>query len=245
MAKNHRGNGLQAAKRSRSPNIAAKRKAGIDHSADAVERAARTERSDPVERAFRRISAEAPDAADRATAGLPARAADEGLLDIAYTELDSPVGRILVASTPRGLVRVSFPTEAPEAVLADLAATVSPRILEAPARLDEVRRELEEYFAGGRAGFDLALDWRLTKGFRRRVLRATARIPYGEIATYAEVARSARSPRAHRAAGSALGANPIPIVVPCHRVLRTGGALGGYGGGLDVKDYLLRLEGAR
>jgi methylated-DNA-[protein]-cysteine S-methyltransferase len=166
------------------------------------------------------------------------------LLDVAYARVDSPLGPILVASTPRGLLRVSFPTEAADEVLAELAAEVSPRILEAPARLDAVRRELGEYFAGRRRRFELPLDWRLSRGFRRRVLRATARIPFGETASYAEVAARAGSPRAHRAAGSALGANPIPIVVPCHRVLRTGGALGGYGGGLDVKQYLLELEGA-
>ena len=167
------------------------------------------------------------------------------MLDIAYAGVELPVGRVLVASPPRGLVRLSFPSQDADAVLSELAATVTPRILEAPARLDEVRRELDEYFAGDRKDFDLSLDWRLTKGFRRRVLRATARIPYGETATYAEVAGRAGSARAHRAAGSALGANPIPVVVPCHRVLRTGGALGGYGGGLEVKETLLELEGAR
>ena len=182
-------------------------------------------------------------AADRVTTNVVARATDEGLLDVAYATLDSPVGPILAASTPRGVVRVSFPTESADEVLADLAAAVSPRILEAPARLEEVRRELDEYFNGERKDFELALDWRLTSGFRRRVLRATARIPYGETATYAQVAGSAGNPRAYRAAGSALGANPIPIIVPCHRVLRTGGALGGYGGGLEVKDLLLHLEG--
>ncbi len=207
-------------------------------SANEVRRALRAGLGEPAV-----ASARGTDRAERAA--LAERAADEGLLDIAYAVEDSPVGRILVASTPRGLIQIAFPTEPAEAVLANLAATVSPRILEAPARLDDVRRELDEYFEGNREDFELALDWRLTKGFRRRVLRATARIPYGETATYAEVAGSAGSPRAHRAAGSALGANPIPLVVPCHRVLRTGGALGGYGGGLEVKEQLLRLEGAR
>ena len=212
--------------------MALKRRNGSGHSAAAVEQA------------LRGAAAGASVGADRATEGLATRAADEGVLDVAYGTLDSPVGRILAASTPRGLVRISFPTEPAETVLAELAVAVSPRILEAPAQLDEVRRQLDEYFEGGRRDFDLSLDWRLTKGFRRRVLRATARIPYGETATYAEVAGSAGSPRAYRAAGSALGANPIPLVVPCHRVLRSGGALGGYGGGLEVKEQLLRLEGA-
>ena len=129
-------------------------------------------------------------------------------------------------------------------MLDDLAHRLSPRVLEAPTRLDDVRRQLDEYFAGRRRHFDLTLDWSLTTGFRRRVLRTTARIPYGEVSTYGRVAARAGNGRAARAAGSALGSNPIPIVVPCHRVVRTGGNLGGYGGGLDVKEWLLRLEGA-
>ena len=128
-------------------------------------------------------------------------------------------------------------------MLEALAERISPRLLEAPARLDPVRRELDEYFAGKRQQFDLELDWQLTSGFRQQVLRETAAIPFGETRTYMEMAASAGSPRAHRAAGSALGANPIPIIVPCHRVLRSGGGLGGYGGGLDVKRELLTLEG--
>ena len=167
-----------------------------------------------------------------------------GLLDVAYARCDTPVGELLLAATRRGLVRVSFGTEDPDEVLERLARELSPRVLERPARLDEARRELDEYFAGARREFDLPLDWRLSEGFRRRVLRATARIPFGETSTYTEMALAAGSPRAHRAAGTALGANPLPIVVPCHRVLRTGGALGGYGGGLETKEALLRLEGA-
>ena len=169
----------------------------------------------------------------------------EGLLDIAYTSYDAPMGELLLAATPRGLVRVSFAVEDPEVTLAQLASAISPRILERPARLDEARRELDEYFAGDRREFDLDLDWRLSSGFRRRVLRATARIPFGGTSTYSKVAGAAGSPKAHRAAGTALGANPLPIVVPCHRVLRTGGALGGYGGGLETKELLLELEGVR
>jgi methylated-DNA-[protein]-cysteine S-methyltransferase len=128
-------------------------------------------------------------------------------------------------------------------VLDDLAARLSPRVLESPARLDAARRELDEYFDGKRQAFDLPLDWSLTRGFSGRVLRATARIGFGEISTYAEVASRAGSPRAVRAAGNALGSNPMPVVVPCHRVLRTGGALGGYTGGLERKQFLLGLEG--
>ena len=174
------------------------------------------------------------------------RAEAEGLVDVAYAETDTPVGRLLVAATPRGLVRVSFHGEAHEAVLGELAERLSPRVLEAPSRLDMVRRELEEYFEGGRREFDVPLDWSLTGStFRRRVLERTAKIPYGATASYRDVASAAGNERAVRAAGTALGANPIPIVVPCHRVLRSGGALGGYGGGLDAKRFLLDLEAGR
>jgi methylated-DNA-[protein]-cysteine S-methyltransferase len=172
------------------------------------------------------------------------RAARDGLLDVAYATMDSPIGVITVASTPAGLVALGLPNRDPDQVVEDLAARISPRVLEAPARLDEVRRELDRYFEGNLRDFDLPLDWQLTKGFRRRVLRQTVRIPYGETLSYKQVAAKAGNERATRAAGSALGSNPIPIVVPCHRVLRTGGALGGYGGGLEVKEQLLRLEGA-
>lgn len=172
-----------------------------------------------------------------------ARAGHEGLLDVAYTTTDSPFGRLLLAQTKRGLVRVGLPNQDPDALLADLAARVSPRVLEAPTELDEVRRELDLYFAGKLDSFDLPLDWRLSSGFRQRVLRAIDRIPYGQTRTYTEMARKAGNERAVRAAGSACGSNPIPLVVPCHRVLRTGGALGGYGGGLPMKQSLLELEG--
>ncbi len=172
------------------------------------------------------------------------RAGREGLLDIAYTEHDTPVGRLLLAATPRGLVRVTFPVESPETALEQLAEKVSPRILESPAQLDEVRRELDSYFAGRLRDFEVPLDWQLTHGFYRKVLRATNRIPYGKTRSYSEMARSAGSPRAVRATGTALGSNPLPIIVPCHRVLRSGGALGGYGGGLPTKQALLELEGS-
>lgn len=173
------------------------------------------------------------------------RAADGGMIDVAYTTIDSPVGPMMLAATRRGLVRMSFARGLdPQHFVEDLSAAVSPRILEAPSYFDAIRRELDEYFKGRRTRFDLPLDWQLTGGFTRRVLRETARIPYGKVSTYSEVARAAGSPRAHRAAGNALGANPIPLVVPCHRVLLTGGAIGNYGGGPEVKEFLLRLEGA-
>jgi methylated-DNA-[protein]-cysteine S-methyltransferase len=174
---------------------------------------------------------------------LTERAAEEGLLDVAYTTTDSPFGPLLLASTPRGLVRVGLPNQDAEELLVDLSTRISPRVLEAPAQLDEARRELELYFDGKLTAFDLPLDWQLSRDFRRRVLRAIARIPYGQTRSYTEMARSAGNERAVRAAGTACGSNPIPLVVPCHRVLRTGGALGGYGGGLPMKEGLLRLEG--
>jgi methylated-DNA-[protein]-cysteine S-methyltransferase len=177
------------------------------------------------------------DAADR----FIERAAREGLLDVAYDEVDSPFGRLLVAVTPRGLVRLSYPEE--QNVLEELARRISPRVLRAPARVEEVQRQLEEYFAARRRRFEVPIDWRLIGGFGRRVLRATARIPFGSVATYRDVASHAGNPQSSRAAGNALGRNPIPIVVPCHRVVRTGGALGGYTGGLERKEALLRLEG--
>jgi methylated-DNA-[protein]-cysteine S-methyltransferase len=172
-----------------------------------------------------------------------ARAAEEGLLDVAYATTDSPFGTLLLAQTKRGLVRVGLPNQDAEELLVDLAERVSPRVLEAPAELDEVRRELDLYFEGKLDHFDLPLDWRLSSGFRQRVLRAINRIPYGQTRSYTEMAAKAGNERAVRAAGSACGSNPIPLVVPCHRVLRTSGALGGYGGGLPMKEGLLELEG--
>jgi methylated-DNA-[protein]-cysteine S-methyltransferase len=174
----------------------------------------------------------------------PAAARAEGLQDVAYAIESSPLGDLLVAVTPRGLVKISYlgPYSADEA-LELLAARVSPRVIRDPAALDEPRRQLDEYFAGRRRGFDLPLDWSLIQGFTRLVLDRTARIPYGHVATYGEVARDIGKPRASRATGNALGANPIPIVVPCHRVVRTGGVLGNYGGGPERKAQLLELEG--
>lgn len=185
------------------------------------------------------------DAWNRARRNLARRAADEGLVDVAFERHDSPLGPIFLGATDEGLVRVGLPTEREDAVLDELAERVSPRVLRAPRKtLTQARRQLDEYFDGRRRAFDVALDWRLTHGFRREVLRTTAEIPYGQTASYREVATRAGSPAAVRAAGTALATNPLPIVVPCHRVLRTGGALGAYRGGLEAKARLLRLEGA-
>ncbi len=174
---------------------------------------------------------------------LTERANDEDLLDVAYTTSDSPFGPLLLAATPRGLVKLGLPGHDPETVLEDLASRISPRVLEAPARLEQTRRELDLYFEGKLTEFALPLDWQLSRDFRRRALREIDRIPYGKTRSYTEIARGAGNERAVRAAGTACGANPIPIVVPCHRVLRSGGALGGYGGGLPMKEALLKLEG--
>jgi methylated-DNA-[protein]-cysteine S-methyltransferase len=199
------------------------------------------------ERLSKRLGAAARGAGppDAILEGFAGRAAAEGLLDVAYATVDTPVGELLLAATRKGLVRVAYVDWFPrDGILEDLARRVSPRVLEAPERLDEARRELDEYFEGRRRGFDLRLDRSLLGPFARRVLGRTARIPYGEVSTYAHVAAAAGSPRASRAAGNALARNPIPIVIPCHRVLRSGGAMGGYAGGLDRKARLLELEGA-
>lgn len=165
--------------------------------------------------------------------------------DVVYAELDSPVGPLVAAATPKGLVRLAYRdfNGGLDAVLEGLAGRLSPRIVEAPARLDAVRSQLEEYFAGSRRSFEVPVDLALAAPFGREVLLACARIPYGATSSYAGVARDAGRPTASRATGNALGANPVPIVVPCHRVLRTGGGIGGYTGGLAVKEHLLELEG--
>ncbi|HEX3218839.1 MAG TPA: methylated-DNA--[protein]-cysteine S-methyltransferase [Candidatus Limnocylindria bacterium] len=180
---------------------------------------------------------------ERLMSELGRRAQEAGLADVAYASMDSPVGELLVAVTERGVVRVAFSSEVTDEVLAELAQRVSPRLLRLPERTDTVRRELDEYFEGKRHGFDLPLDWSLVRGFARGVLHATARVPFGQTTTYRQMAEAAGSPRASRAAGNALGSNPIPIVVPCHRVLHSGGGLGGYAGGLERKRTLLTLEG--
>lgn len=183
------------------------------------------------------------DPADAAAAAARFTAAAEP--DVAYAVVDSPVGALVAAATPHGLVRLAYEdfNGGLDAVLDALATKLSPRILESPQRLDPVRRELDEYFAGRREDFDLAIDWTLYSDFGRRVLQATAAIPYGQTATYGQMAAQAGNPKASRAAGRALGANAIPIVVPCHRVVGTSGKLTGYTGGMHRKEALLRLEG--
>jgi methylated-DNA-[protein]-cysteine S-methyltransferase len=178
-------------------------------------------------------------------AGLAAAAARAaGLADVSYSLEPSPLGDLLVAVTPRGLIRLAYDADKrADSVLDELARRVSPRVLQAPAALDDVRRELDEYFAGKRTSFDVRVDWRLHDGFGRKVLQAAARIPYGQVLSYIEIAGKAGSPRGSRAAGNALGSNKIAIVVPCHRIVRSGGGMGGYTGGTERKEFLLGLEG--
>jgi len=175
---------------------------------------------------------------------LVAAADDAGVLDVAYRTIDTPVGALLLAATERGLVRVAFAAEDHDAVLASIAARISPRILRAPARLDDAARQLAEYFEGRRHAFDLPLDLSLSTGFRRTVLGRLQEIEYGHTASYAAIALAAGSPRAVRAVGSACATNPLPVVVPCHRVVRSDGMIGQYLGGTDAKRALLRLESA-
>ena len=183
------------------------------------------------------------DAVRAATAAALAAADADGLIDVAVARADSPIGTLTLAATPAGLVRVGFQRER-DTLVEELATTISPRVVELPKRLDDVRRQLDEYFEGRRHRFDVAVDLRLAGGFRRTVLELLfEQVGFGETRSYAQLAALAGSPKASRAVGTAMATNPIPIVVPCHRVLRTGGALGGYGGGLDVKRWLLALEG--
>jgi len=182
------------------------------------------------------LSAPAPDL------DLAALAGREGLLDVAVGRVDTPVGEMIVAATEVGLVRASWFDEA--STMQELATRVSPRIFETPERVDPIRRQLDEYFAGRRRQFDVTVDWILVGEWGRRVLAAAARIPYGEVRTYGDVAAEAGSPKAFRAAGTALGHNPVPVVVPCHRVLPAGGrTIGQYTGGVHIKEHLLHLEG--
>lgn len=183
-----------------------------------------------------------PESAARLHRSLEERARQEGLLDVAYRTLDTPVGVLLLATTPRGLVRVAYACEDHDRVLESLALRISPRILRAPSRLDPVATQLDEYFNRGRTGFDLALDRSLSSGFRLTVLDHLPEIGYGRTESYSGVAAAAGNPRAVRAVGSACATNPLPVVVPCHRVLRSDGSLGGYIGGLDAKRTLLALE---
>jgi methylated-DNA-[protein]-cysteine S-methyltransferase len=170
-------------------------------------------------------------------------AANENLLDVAYDFVDSPIGTLLVAATPRGLCRISYDAE-PERELDTLARTFGIRILRSPKPIDHARRELDEYFEGRRRHFDVGVDIALLADFNRRVLRELVRVPYGEVVTYGELAARAARPRAARAVGTVMNRNPLPIVLPCHRVIGANGKLVGYGGGLHRKEALLRLEGA-
>jgi methylated-DNA-[protein]-cysteine S-methyltransferase len=176
--------------------------------------------------------------------GLEKQADAAGALDVAYRTIETPVGALLLAATTAGLVRVAYETEGFDQVLGALAMRVSPRILRAPRRLEAAVRQLQDYFSGVRTDFDLALDYSLSRGFRQTVQRELAQIPYGHTRSYKDVAELVANPRAVRAVGTACATNPLPIVVPCHRVLRMDGTLGGYIGGLDVKTTLLALERA-
>lgn len=184
------------------------------------------------------------DPGTRLRARLAAEAEKEGLLDLAYRTVDTPVGSLLLAATQAGLVRVVYESVGHDAELARLAEAVSPRILHAPARLDAVARQLDEYFAGDRTAFDVPLDLRLARGFRRAVVDHLPAIQYGRTETYAQVAAAAGSPKAVRAVGTACAMNPVPVVVPCHRVVRSDGSFGGYAGGPDAKRTLLTMEAA-
>ncbi|QKV73151.1 methylated-DNA--[protein]-cysteine S-methyltransferase [Amycolatopsis sp. Hca4] len=171
-------------------------------------------------------------------------AAREGLLDVAYHTVDSPVGPLLLAATEQGLVKVAFDRQGHDAVLAELAAAISPRILRAPSRFDPLARQLDEYFAGERQAFDVPLDLRLARGFRRAVLEHLNDIEYGRTESYAQVAAAAGSPKAVRAVGTACALNPVPVVLPCHRVVRSDGSYGQYAGGEEAKRILLTMEAA-
>lgn len=179
---------------------------------------------------------------DRLAARLATAATDEGLVDVAYTIEDSPLGRLLLAATTAGVVRISFEAEGHEGQLERLARELSPRVLHAPARLDALRRELDAYFAGDLTRFNVTLDRRLSSGFRRKVQEHLSTIGYGATESYGEVATLMGNPKASRAVGTACATNPLPIVVPCHRVLRSDGNVGGYAGGLPAKRWLLDLE---
>lgn len=181
---------------------------------------------------------------EKLRARLVANAQRLGLLDVSYRYLDTPVGPLLLAATEKGLARIAFECEGFDDVVESLASTLSPRILEAPARLDTVATALEEYFAGARRSFDFPLDHALSAGFRQIVQQYLPHIAYGHTLSYKEVAESVGNPKAVRAVGTACATNPLPIVLPCHRVLRSDGSLGGYVGGMEAKTTLLKLEQA-
>jgi methylated-DNA-[protein]-cysteine S-methyltransferase len=193
----------------------------------------------------RQLSAiDASSGLDHARATLAARAQAEGTLDVAYRVVDSPIGSLLVAASTVGVVRVAFEVEDHDLVLAELAERVSPRLLHAPARSDDVARQLERYFAGELRDFEVALDLQLVSGFRRRVVEHLVEIPYGRTASYGSVAADLGNAGASRAVGSACSHNPVPVLLPCHRVVRSDGSIGQYLGGSDAKVALLELESA-
>ncbi len=200
--------------------------------------------TDDVSRDLARAFTDVPGRLSRLHERLAGAAQRDGILDVAYHIVDSPVGPLLLAATEQGLIRVAYASEGHDTVLQALADRVSPRILNAPGRLEATARELGEYFAGRRRSFDLPLDWRLSAGFRRTVLTHLPEISYGRTASYAAVAQLAGSPRAVRAVGTACATNPLPVVVPCHRVVRADGGMGGYLGGTEAKRTLLTLEAA-
>jgi methylated-DNA-[protein]-cysteine S-methyltransferase len=185
-----------------------------------------------------------PTELDALRARLAERAEQAGVLDVAYRTVDSPLGTLLLAATPAGAVRVAFQHEDADSVLTDLATRLSPRLIAAPRRLDPVARQLDEYFAGRRDAFDLPVDLSLATGFRRRVLEYLPSIGYGHTASYATVAAGVDNPGAVRAVGSACATNPVPLLIPCHRVVRTDGGIGQYRGGPEAKRRLLDLETA-
>jgi len=201
-------------------------------------------RSHAVDGLFAALPEVDEEAQRRLHARLAAAADEAGILDVAYRVIDTPVGTLLLAATEKGLVRVAYAREDHDTVLDQLANNVSPRVLRAPARLDVATRQIDEYFAGRRRLFELPLDYQLSHGFRRAVLSHLPEIGYGTTASYAAIAAAAGNPKAVRAVGTACATNPLPVVVPCHRVVRSDGTLGQYVGGTDVKKALLMLEAA-
>jgi methylated-DNA-[protein]-cysteine S-methyltransferase len=198
----------------------------------------------PVRHLFAGLPEHDPGTMTRLHARLAQQAGRDGLLDVAYRTLDTPAGTLLLAATDQGLVRIAYAVQDHAAVLQQLADRISPRVLHAPERLDDTSRQLDEYFAGRRRVFELPLDWRLSKGYRREVLSLLPDIGYGRTESYAQVAAASGSPRAVRAVGTACATNPLPLVVPCHRVVRSDGTPGRYAGGADAKALLLALEAA-
>jgi methylated-DNA-[protein]-cysteine S-methyltransferase len=201
-----------------------------------------TDHQTDADRALLGVDAAAPEHLATLRRDLARRADADGLLDLAHRVVDTPIGPCLVVLAPTGIVRIAFEVEGHDEVLADLAALISPRILADSDRTDPAARQLDEYFAGTRHEFDLPVDLRLAHGFRRTVLDAMRLVPYGETVSYARLADAAGNPKAVRAAGSACASNPVPIVVPCHRIVRSDGTTGNYRGGPEAKVTLLALE---